>query len=309
MRLSEWRKTAPNKDSMSNRVLAVLRPVLVDLGSEADAECWVVWGEDPELRYFVLAPTAAGLVTVNVRPGGAEAPRATAKLVRWSKLSVSELGVEASGGHRLVGVQVESIVLKGMDEEADRICEFVRGLIAGIDGRNPMVMPIAYAQPAPSKGSIVALATVSDEDRDGGPEPARSGPERSAAGPRPARPPKPRNEGAGKVVLIASKSGARQATSEAGSGSSPARVTAPGVSPEPVLVVVPQTSPTPIAARAAAAQQADKAAAGPTPGPGEGAGPAAEQPAAGQTEWIGPHPIEEKPLQAPEPPRPRPWAP
>jgi len=309
MRLSEWRKTAPNKDSMSNRVLAVLRPVLVDLGSESDAECWVVWGEDPELRYFVLAPTAGGLVTVNVRPGGAEAPRATAKLVRWSKLSVSELGVEASGGHRLVGVQVESIVLKGMDEEADRICEFVRGLIAGIDGRNPMVMPIAYAQLAPSKGSIVALATVSDDEQDGEPSPERGGPERSAAGPRPARAARSGNEGTGKVVPIASKSGARQAASGAGSGPSPTLVTAPGASPEPVLVVVPQTPPTPIAARAAAAQQGDRAAAGPAPESGEAARPAAEQSGAGQTEWIGPHPIEEKPLQPPEPPKPRPWAP
>ena len=68
MRLSEWRKTAPNKESMSNRVLAVLRPVLVDLGADSDAECWVYWGDDPEQRYTVLAPTVAGLVTVAVRP-------------------------------------------------------------------------------------------------------------------------------------------------------------------------------------------------------------------------------------------------
>jgi hypothetical protein len=306
MRLSEWRKTAPNKESMSNRVLAVLRPVLVDLGSEADGECWVAWGEDPELRYFILAPTAAGLVVLNVRPGGQEGPRATAKLVRWSKLSVSELGVEASGGHRLVGVQVESIVLKGMDEEADRICEFVRGLIAGIDGRNPIAIPVAYAQPAPSKGAIVALAAVADDDEDAEPESARS-----QSGPRTARGAKSGNEGSGKVVPIASKSGARQAVSGAESGSSPTLVTAPGGSAEPVLAVVPPAPPTPIAARAAALAQGDQASVPPVPAPepGEAVGSAAEKPAASQTEWIGPHPIEEKPVQAPAPPKPRPWTP
>jgi hypothetical protein len=301
MRLSEWRKAAPNKDSMSNRVLAVLRPVLVDLGSEADGECWVVWGEDPGMRYFILAPTLAGLAIVNVRPGGPEGPRATAKLVRWSKLSVSELGVEASGGHRLVGVQVESIVLKGMDEEADRICEFVRGLIAGIDGRNPVAIPVAYAQPAPSKGAIVALAAVADDDEDAEPESVRN-----QSGQRSARGAKPGNEGSGKVVMIASKSGARQAVSGAESGSSPTLVTAPGGSAETILAVVRPVPPTPIAARAAALAQGNQASVPPVPAPEPGE---AVSPDASQTEWVGPHPIEEKPVQAPAPPKPRPWTP
>ena len=127
MRLGEWRKTAPSKDSLSTRVLGVVRPVLVDLGADSDAECWVAWGDDPESRYSILAPTVAGLISMAVRLTGPDGPRATAKLVRWSKVAVSELGVEASGGHRIVAVQAESLVLKGIDDEADRICEFVRG--------------------------------------------------------------------------------------------------------------------------------------------------------------------------------------
>jgi len=62
MRLSEWQKTAPSEDSLSSRVLAILKPVLVDMGAEADADCWVCWGDDPEMRYSILAPTIAGLV-------------------------------------------------------------------------------------------------------------------------------------------------------------------------------------------------------------------------------------------------------
>ena len=138
MRLSEWRKKAPTKESMSSRVLAVLKPLLVDLGADADADCWVAWGDDPEYRYSILAPTVAGLISVAVRLSGPDdGPRVTARLIRWPKVAVTELGIEASGGQRLVAVQVESLVLKGIDDEADRICEFVRGLIAAIDDRNP----------------------------------------------------------------------------------------------------------------------------------------------------------------------------
>ena len=136
MLLSEWRKTAPNRECMSNKVLDVLKPVLADLGADGDPGCWVIWGEDPEYRYSIMAPTPAGLAMIAVRlSGGEEGPRATGKLVRWAKLQVSELSVEASGGIRIVAVQVEGQVLKGMDEEAGKICEFVRGLLAGIDGR------------------------------------------------------------------------------------------------------------------------------------------------------------------------------
>lgn len=135
MLLSEWRKTAPNRECMSNKVLAVLKPVLADLGADGDPACWIIWGEDPEFRYSIMVPTPAGLLTVAIRISGGEGPRVTAKLVRWAKLQLTELSVEASGGHRLVAVQVEGQVLKGMDKEADLICEFVLWLLAGIDGR------------------------------------------------------------------------------------------------------------------------------------------------------------------------------
>jgi hypothetical protein len=123
----------------------MLKPVLADLGAEADPVCWVIWGDDPRVRYSILVPTIAGLIVAAVRTvsqGGT--PRAAAKLVRWSKLAVSELNLESSGGHRIVAVQVEMLVLKGVDEEADRICEFVRDLIAEIDDRHAPQAPIAY---------------------------------------------------------------------------------------------------------------------------------------------------------------------
>jgi hypothetical protein len=120
---------------MSINVLNALTPVLADLGADGDPGCWVIWGEDPEFRYSIMVPTPAGLVTIAVRLSGGEGPRVTGKLVRWAKLQVSELSVEASGDIRIVAVQVEGQVLKGMNEEAGKICEFVRGLLAGIDGR------------------------------------------------------------------------------------------------------------------------------------------------------------------------------
>jgi hypothetical protein len=317
MRVGEWRKAAPNKEAMSPQVLAILRPVLVDLGAAADAECWVVWGEDPESRYSVLAPTAAGLITVAMRLTGPDGPRATAKLIRWSKLSVSELGIESSGGHRLVAVQVESHVLKGLDTEADRICEFVRGLIAAMDGRHATMIPVA-AIPAMAAGAgaagamsgadAVAAAAAMDEDEDAG-----------AAKPAPKRP----VEGAGQVAALGGN-GQKPGPSAAKTAPKPAGakpVSKPGDKPAGLALVPPakpaasaggsagatpatapgQPQPTPIAARAAAAHRPEPAA------PGAHTPPAAPPPEPDRSEWIGPHPIEEPAVH--ESVKPRPWKP
>src|SRR5450830_643348 len=171
VRLSQWRKAAPTEGAMNDRVLAVVGPVLADLGAERDPECWVAWGEEPDLRYSLLAPTLAGLITVAIRFTSPEdGPRVIAKLVRWSKVSVSELGLDSGGGHRMVAVQVENLVLKGMDEAADRICEFVRILIAGVDDRlqvpvpmtavSGVAAPAATALRAPVRTSTPASAAV-----------------------------------------------------------------------------------------------------------------------------------------------------
>jgi hypothetical protein len=148
---------------MSSGVLAVLKPVLADLGAEDDPECWVAWGEDPDLRYPVMVGTLSGLVFVTVRAnGGEEGPRATGKLIHWSRMQLSELSVEAAGGHRLVAVQVEGQVLKGVDEQADMICEFVLGLIAGIDGRTATpvfaVVPGMPVYAAPAQAAVASTA-------------------------------------------------------------------------------------------------------------------------------------------------------
>ena len=315
MRVGEWRKAAPNKEAMSPQVLAILRPVLVDLGAVADAECWVVWGEDPESRYSVLAPTVAGLITVAMRLTGPDGPRATAKLVRWSKLSVSELGIEASGGHRLVAVQVESHVLKGLDAEADRICEFVRGLIAAMDGRHATMIPVAAipamaaagAPGAQSGADAVAAAATMDEGEDTGaakPAPKRgvdgagqlaalaaaeskSGSSTSKTAPKPASRPatKPGDKSAGLALVPPARPGPSAATA-AGANSG-------GVAGQP--------GPTPIATRAAAAHRPEPPAAG------QGTPSAAPPPEPDRSEWIGPHPIEEPAGR--EPVKPRPWKP
>ena len=66
-------------------------------------------------------------------PGG---PRASAKLVRWARVQVGELGVETQGGHRILSFSVEGVIfLQGVDAEADRIAAFALGLVSAIDGR------------------------------------------------------------------------------------------------------------------------------------------------------------------------------
>ena len=143
MRLSDWRGQAPSVDAVSPKVLAVVEAALVTLGAERDPECWVAWGDDPAVRYVIFAPTPGGLAQVGVRvnvPG--EGPRAGGKVVRWGRVQLGELGVEIQGGHRLVTFQIETQVLNGVDDTADRIAAFAQALFAAVDGR-----PVAAADP------------------------------------------------------------------------------------------------------------------------------------------------------------------
>jgi hypothetical protein len=147
-----------------------------------------------------MAPTPAGLITVVIRVGGnGEGPRATGKLVRWGKLQVSELAVESADGHRLVAVQVEGQVLKGMDAEADSICEFVRGLLAGVDGRaypvggaivGASVPRVAAAKPAAKAAAAKAAAAKAAAAKAAAakPEPVKPAPVKPEVKPAPAKP-------------------------------------------------------------------------------------------------------------------------
>jgi hypothetical protein len=134
MLLSEWAKRAPHKESMAPKVIATVTPILVALGAPKDPSSWIAWGDDPAARYVILAPTPAGLVQVHVRVNvPQEGPRASGKLVRWSRVQTGELSVEVVGGHRLVGFQVENIILRGTDEEGEAISSFALEVYAAID--------------------------------------------------------------------------------------------------------------------------------------------------------------------------------
>jgi hypothetical protein len=136
MRLSEWRTRAPHKDAMTPKVLNVVEPVLAALGAEDDPRCWIVWGDDPGVRYVLLAPTDVGLLQALIRvnvPG--EGPRVSAKVIRWNRVQLGELGLEMVSGHRLLGFQVESHVLRGSDDEGDAMASFALELFAKVDGR------------------------------------------------------------------------------------------------------------------------------------------------------------------------------
>ena len=162
MRLSEWRAKAPHKDSVAPKVIAVVEQALDALGAAADPECWIAWGDDPAIRYLILAPTAGGLAQITVRvavPG--EGPRATGKIVRWNRLQLGELGVEIQGGHRLVTFQVETFVLNGTDATADGISAFAQSLFAAVDGRQPAAATRATSGAGgPSKRGSAARTTA-----------------------------------------------------------------------------------------------------------------------------------------------------
>src|SRR5206468_3928949 len=112
MRLSEWQAQTPHRDAMGDKVLAPARQALVLLGADHDPECWIVWGDEPGVRWTILAPAVAGLVQIHVRvnvPG--EGPRSAGKLIRWHRVQIGELSVEVQGGHRILTFQVEGNLL------------------------------------------------------------------------------------------------------------------------------------------------------------------------------------------------------
>jgi hypothetical protein len=318
MRLSGWRKTAPTKESTGDDVIAMLKPVLVDLGADSDPTCWVVWGDDPQLRYSVLVPTLAGLILASVRTSGPEGvPRATAKLTRWTKLTVSDLTLESSGGHRIVAVQVESLVLKGVDDEADRICEFIRGLMAEIDDRHPQRPPVAIVQAAAAGGVLEApagraarpaatAAAASKTAPKAVRKPAAKTIRQAAAAPKVARKraavePDPADVAAD--AFAAAPVTRPAAVAALGPGPSVPAATAAAdatveAEPHPAHG---QTAPAKDKPAPRAARPAEAAAAGPLPGP------AAEPPEeVGRSNWIPPHPIV---VAAHKPPKSRPWRP
>jgi hypothetical protein len=162
MRLSEWRAAAPSKEAASQKVAALIDPVLAALGADDDPHGWVVWGDEPAVRYTVLVPTAAGLITCFVRvnvPG--EVARASAKVVRWNRVQIGELAFETSTGHRLLSFQVEGNVLQGADETADRIAAFALEVFAAIDGRpRPEPRPPVRARKVATTKPAAARSTA-----------------------------------------------------------------------------------------------------------------------------------------------------
>lgn len=136
MRLSDWQASPRGQKVMTDKVASAYDPALAVIGAEPDPVAHIVWGEEPDRRYLILAATDAGLVIVNVRVNvPQEGPRASAKLVRWSRVQVGEVSVEAHHGRRHVTSQIESVVLQGTDEEADEIGAFVAHVLGRIDGR------------------------------------------------------------------------------------------------------------------------------------------------------------------------------
>jgi hypothetical protein len=155
MRLGDWRDASPRKESMGPKVLGVIDAALALFGSDADPECWTVWGDDPAIRYLILVPISSGLIQLNVRvnvPG--EGPRAAGKLIRWNRVQTGELMVELQGGHKLVSFNVENAVIHAQDAEAEDVSLFARIVYDGIDGRGvASSLPDAQgAMPMPGPG-------------------------------------------------------------------------------------------------------------------------------------------------------------
>jgi hypothetical protein len=191
MRLSDWRAAAPHRDAVGPKVVAATDPVLRALGADADPDAWVAWGEEPQTRYAILVPTDPGLISCFVRvlvPG--EGPRISAKLIRWNRVAIGELAVESQQGHRLLSFQLEQQVLRGVDDEADRVAAFALRVIAAIDGRPlPAVMEPARRGGARAAGSPATTRARARSGSPSGKTPATKTPSTSAGGQKAAKAP------------------------------------------------------------------------------------------------------------------------
>jgi hypothetical protein len=168
MRLSDWTSRAPRKEALAPKVVAVIEPVLTSLGAGPDPSCWISWGDDPAARYLLLTPTAAGLLMVHVRVNvPQEGPRASGKLIRWSRVQTGELAVEMAGGHRLLSFQVEGQVLRGSDAEADDIAAFALDLFAAMDGRADRPSVVAPGRTPRGKAAAASRAAPRPTSRSG----------------------------------------------------------------------------------------------------------------------------------------------
>lgn len=137
MRLSEFVAASRAPEAVAPKVLATLTPMLVALGAGEDPHGWLVWGDEMSSRWTYLAPSPAGLVTCHVRVNvSGEGPRTSAKVSRWSRVQVGELSMESTpGGHRVASFQLESLVLRGGDADADAVAAFAMTVLAAMDGR------------------------------------------------------------------------------------------------------------------------------------------------------------------------------
>jgi hypothetical protein len=137
MRLSEFVAACRAPEAVAPMVLATLTPMLVALGAGEDPHGWFVWGDEMSSRWTYIAPSPAGLVTCHVRVNvSGEGPRTSAKVSRWSRVQVGELSMESTpGGHRVASFQLDSLVLRGGDADADAVAAFAMTVLAAMDGR------------------------------------------------------------------------------------------------------------------------------------------------------------------------------
>jgi hypothetical protein len=166
----------------------VVDAVINALGAEPDPHCWVAWGEEPAHRYTIFIPTGPGLIASFVRvnvPG--EGPRATTKIIRWSRVAIGELMVETQAGHRLLSFQLEQQVLRGADDEADRVAAFALRVIAAVDGRAiPPEIERSGRSSARARKSLAGKPAAKQAGKTGAVKPAAKAIAKPAA-PKPGR--------------------------------------------------------------------------------------------------------------------------
>jgi hypothetical protein len=161
MRLSDWQATLRGQKLMTGKVAAAYESALSLFGAGPESDAFVAWGDDPDVHYSLLVVGEAGLIIVVVRVNvPLEGPRASAKVVRWGRVAIGELAVEVLRGHKQATAQIDNYILKGVDDEADRIGAFVGHVLMRIDGRSAPVPGAKVAKPTGEQKNARSVSTL-----------------------------------------------------------------------------------------------------------------------------------------------------
>ena len=135
MQFSDWCETDEGRRRIPEPLVTLIGNAMRTLGVPLDAPAHVIWGDQPGQRFMVMLACDAGLAILGVRPSTPqEGPRVSGRLLRWSRVQVGELAIEAHHGHVQASAQMEGQVLQGLDAAGAQVAGWMAEVYRRVEG-------------------------------------------------------------------------------------------------------------------------------------------------------------------------------